>query len=105
MEEYISRESVLNFQNDLDPCICRSSYNDEMFSATKDADLVRFICSIPAADVVKRKTGRWRTTDAFPHWLYCDQCSKRIVPNVNWIEEYNIPTNFCPNCGADMREV
>lgn len=54
-------------------------------------------------DVVKRKKGKWRTTNAFPHWLYCDQCHKRLVPNVNWIEEYNIPTNFCSNCGSDMR--
>ena len=58
----------------------------------------------PTADVVEVKHGKWKMTDAFPHWLYCDQCFKRIVPNANWIEEYNIPTNWCPNCGADMRE-
>ncbi len=53
--------------------------------------------------VESRPKGKWKETEAFPHWLYCDQCFKRIVPNVNWISEYNIPTNYCPNCGADMR--
>lgn len=63
-----------------------------------------FIEAFPTVDVVEVKHGRWKMTDAFPHRLYCDQCFMRIVPNANWIEEYNIPTNFCPNCGADMRE-
>lgn len=54
--------------------------------------------------IEERKKGKWRCTDAFPHWLYCDQCYKRIVPNKEWVELYNIPTNYCPNCGAKMEE-
>lgn len=45
---------------------------------------------------------RWKQTDAYPHWLYCLNCYKRIVPNEEWIDEYNIPVNYCPNCGAKM---
>jgi len=54
----------------------------------------------PTIDPVKH--GRWRYTEAHPHWMFCDQCFKRIVPNKEWIKEYNIPTNYCPNCGARM---
>ena len=80
--------------------------NDEGWEITryeyKRIESVLF--EFPPADVVERKKGKWKETEAFPHWLYCDQCYKRIVPNSEWIKEYNIPTNFCPNCGADMRK-
>lgn len=47
----------------------------------------------PAADVAPVKRGKW--VDG-----HCDQCGcygedDRVGGN--------IPTNFCPNCGADMR--
>ena len=45
---------------------------------------------------------RWKTTDAYPHWLYCTNCYKKMLPNVKWVNIYNIPTNYCPNCGAKM---
>ena len=47
---------------------------------------------------------RWKTTDAYPHWLYCTNCYKKMLPNVEWVQIYNIPTNYCPNCGAQMGE-
>ena len=51
------------------------------------------IATYPAADVAPVKRGRW--VDG-----HCDQCGcygedDRVGGN--------IPTNFCPNCGADMR--
>ena len=54
MAEYINREAVLKFQDELEPCICWPRYGDgsPCFSATKDIDLVQFIKDIPAADVV-----------------------------------------------------
>ena len=50
----------------------------------------------------ERKKGKWHLTDAYPHWLYCNQCYKKMLPNAEWVELYNIPTNFCPNCGCEM---
>lgn len=56
-------------------------------------------------DLVEQKHGHWNYTDGFPHWVYCSICYKRLVPNKEWIADYNIPTNYCPNCGAKMDEL
>ena len=43
------------------------------------------------------------------HWIHdghhirCDQCREYMCDKD--AEGDRIPTNFCPNCGADMREV
>jgi rubrerythrin len=57
--------------------------------------------ALPAADVVERKVGKWTNKRTLQHdgeW-YCSRCQ---------FEPYysrDIHTlNFCPNCGADMRE-
>lgn len=48
------------------------------------------------------KHGRWEITDAYPHWMCCSVCHKAVVRNIEVIERYEIPTSFCPNCGAKM---
>ena len=58
--------------------------------------------SIPAADVVEVVHGRWLTTDAYPHHLYCSVCYKTYAKNAKWVNELDLPTNYCPNCGARM---
>lgn len=57
------------------------------------------IVESPAADVVEVKRGRWEHEggDWSDIWM-CTACGE------SWFFEYN-PTAFCPNCGADMREV
>ena len=45
--------------------------------------------------IEERKTGKW-ITQQFGSWAECSECH----------ELYGIPiadSNFCPNCGADMR--
>lgn len=64
--------------------------------------VLKLIDELPAVDAAPVVHSQWKQTDAYPHWLYCQNCYKRIVPNVEWIEEYNIPTSYCPNCGAKM---
>lgn len=56
----------------------------------------------PAADVVEAKHGEWIATEAYPHWFCCSVCHRKFVPNDEWIDRYNIPINYCPNCGAKM---
>lgn len=57
---------------------------------------------LPAADVVEVRHGRWMTTDAYPHHLYCSVCYKTYAKNAKWVNELDLPTNYCPNCGARM---
>ena len=68
-----------------------------------DPDDVDFwVDKIPAADMVGARHGRWMTTDAYPHHLYCSVCYKTYAKNAKWVNELDLPTNYCPNCGARM---
>lgn len=46
--------------------------------------------------------GRWLHTGAYPHRVYCSCCYRTIIKNAELMYRYEIPTNFCPNCGAKM---
>ena len=56
---------------------------------------------IPPADVKPVVRGKWIIRNTFDDCVYarCDQCA------ITQIFYYGKPlTNFCPNCGADMRK-
>ena len=57
----------------------------------------KLIAEAPAVDAVPVRRGRWERQELAPtSYLFCSECGfpkKRGT----W--------NFCPNCGADMREV
>lgn len=61
----------------------------EIYDAMNDVE------DFPAADVRPVKRGTWITR---PYMMgntqYCSLCG----------ENYGVKYNFCPNCGADMRE-
>lgn len=67
--------------------------------------LIGEIMALPSAQP-ERKRGRWNITDAYPHNVYCSECYTRFA-QTHWAvwEDGSLPRNFCPNCGADMREV
>ena len=46
----------------------------------------------------QRRTGRWIIEG---HRRRCDKCGTSLCMIDR--DEYEIPDNFCPNCGADMR--
>lgn len=50
-KEYIEREAALAFQNEVEPILCRNVVTHDIMSATKDADMVKYLQSIPAAEV------------------------------------------------------
>jgi len=63
-------------------------------------DMLQLIKDLPPAQP-ERKTGRWvHDGYDFPHgndWIHCSVCGQRGI---------NVPadlSNYCPNCGADMR--
>lgn len=45
----------------------------------------------------ERKHGKWLLHSYMPHKNYCSCCETDSPYNNRW--------KFCPNCGADMREV
>ena len=50
----------------------------------------------PTVDVVERKKGKWiEDLEYLPITYICPFCGHKI---------YGDDTNFCPNCGADMRK-
>ena len=87
MDEYISKQAFK------DKYLC-CGYLPEMSETEFD--------TFPAASVAEVRHGRWLTTDAYPHHLYCSVCYKTYAKNAKWVNELDLPTNYCPNCGALM---
>lgn len=87
MDEYISKQT---FKEKYLCCGWLPEMSEEEFDA------------FPAADVAPVRHGRWLTTDAYPHHLYCSVCYKTYAKNAKWVNELDLPTNYCPNCGARM---
>ena len=61
-----------------------------------------FIDDAPTIDPIKH--GKWLTTEAFPHHIYCSECSKTYIPNDRWQIwiDGDLPRDYCPHCGARM---
>lgn len=92
--------------NDL---ISRSALMHEIEKYFRDSkaltdDALSLVCMMPAVDAVEVVRGKWEHLESGLHDLWrCTSCGDE------WTFEYD-PTdketmvNFCPNCGADMRE-
>lgn len=94
-DDYISREAVFELIDNAP--IIAGNENESLISAPELSDKV--YC-LPATDVRPVVRGTWRTAlldhEEFgirPKVLYCSECCQAIA----------YKTNFCPNCGADMR--
>lgn len=51
----------------------------------------------PQAEPVRR--GRWKQTKAYPNIIFCDECGEPFEKNSS-----SNKWNYCPNCGAEMKE-
>lgn len=102
MAEYIDRNYIVKAYIDL----CKALNQKSKICPGADEPTVKNVFAIvmhaPAADVVEVRHGRWMTTDAYPHHLYCSVCYKTYAKNAKWVNELDLPTNYCPNCGARM---
>ena len=97
MKEYIERQAVEEFIQD--------GLNNPDKSKAFGHNAIEILAGIHfmlAADVAEVRHGRWMTTDAYPHHLYCSVCYKTYAKNAKWVNELDLPTNYCPNCGARM---
>lgn len=98
MAEYIEREYVLKRMED--------SYKNAGISAEAKSKMTRWLNKATAADVRPVVRAEWYgEADGYADgelvydmWS-CPVCGKRFE---EWEEKPD--WNFCPNCGADMRE-
>lgn len=88
MKEYIERAAVME-------SILGLTIVDTTVAQYADA-VCYHLQNLPAADVAEVRHGRWKNGG---NGLYdtCSACDKEIY--------LAIPMNYCPNCGALMREV
>lgn len=86
MKEYIEREAVEKMLEDAQII----TYGEWCGYCTEDINLG----SIPAADVVPVRHGRWIVTDV----VTCSECQHFTR------SEFAGRWKYCPNCGALMRE-
>lgn len=87
MTEYIRREDLMER-------VGRWQLN------TREA-IAEMIMSVPSADVVERKRGEWID----PADLICYKCTAcGDYANQGYGLDAPIFWDYCPNCGADMRE-
>lgn len=92
-KEYIEREAAINEQKRFCGYLDNDMLN-RLEIATK---------RIPAADVRPVVRGKWKrdyNPNGSSNWQTCSACYAFILLPSWRIENWN----FCPNCGADMRE-
>ena len=88
MSDYISREAgIIALAH-------RKCGNDEYDIAVQDC--IETLKQLPAADARPVVRGRWKWSDDLFETFVCSECG--------YDTEDRIKQNFCPNCGADMRE-
>lgn len=82
-------------------CISRKAATDRFDLVQSDDkcmgydDILAFLSSLPSVEPEGKK-GKWITKDGVYGVTYCSECDYEMRLN---------DTNYCPNCGADMREV
>lgn len=103
MSEYISREAALEV-------FCRwcgICPKEKQKPLECDDILGNVLHSLPAADVRPVVRGKWVMSDMQEGWVTCSVCKKmkfdgRMAFSPTLFVEWGL--NFCPNCGADMKE-
>ena len=99
MAEYIEREAVANSLNGL---LLKENENTEEFVNAYNSGVLyakERILEYPFSDVQPVRRGKWLEIAGYGGWsetyYQCPECNTT---------EY-IPSNYCPNCGAELRGV
>ena len=100
MAEYIEREKVINDIGELFT-LCYETLPNECghhFIVEKELEThLDFVRNLPAADVRPVVRAVWRRYSPFTDTYECSNCGEQVI-------DQQFRTNYCPNCGADMRE-
>lgn len=94
-KDIIYREDAINELMDYaSKWFAYDPYNKIVAGIFQDVELT--IKGIPSANVIEPKRGEWlERNSGFIEWIRCSACNYRIYQGTK--------TNFCPNCGANMR--
>ena len=93
---------------DVDEFIRTIHYHDERQKTDVwlTEDIEYLLVELPAVDAKPVVRGRWTSlTDCANAGVYCSVCLKKVYKeDYAWCNRKNkLRSNFCPNCGADMR--
>lgn len=95
MDDYISRQAAIEA---LSNEIIKRRLDDVNDGMLDEFDTESILRKVPSADVREVKRGRWKMDVDWKVWegflLTCSVCNKKSIGG-----------NFCPNCGAENREV
>lgn len=101
MSDYIKREDAIN---EIRAILPYRKYKDGKYELLcKKSEAIALIKTMPSADVVERKYGEWE----IDWWQEghkvrtCSYCKRSQTVN---LFNGKVMFNFCPYCGADMRE-
>lgn len=103
----ISRQQAIDaLENDkaaLDKIIKGMSAMDVRLDAyvSQRNQVVYDIYAIKQLPPIQPKKGKWIKTARWGRVYYCDQCRNYL--DFDGVNAGRGSTNFCPNCGADMR--
>lgn len=96
--EYISREAAIETAVDYRIDVIENEYDRGYQIAVQD--IAKGLNAIPAADVRPVVRGKWEAGGMFDDIGRCS-CCHYMFPLDTAMTEFH----FCPNCGADMREL
>ena len=91
----ISRQAAIDALNKLS----ESTYEVD-YGVVDCDDAINAIATLPPTEP---KKGKWIKTARWGRVYYCNQCRNYL--DFDGVNAGRGSTNFCPNCGADMREV
>ena len=94
MAEYIEREALLDRMNDY--CV-RNCPDTTYCISCFMTDAKEIVDSQDAEDVQPVKHGKWKND------VQCSECGWYMEDDVT-LSPCFVGFNYCPNCGADMRE-
>ena len=93
MSDYIKREDAVEL---LSLMIDRQDSEHEPYNVGVIGAINMVKHKVPSADVVERKRGEWNK----PDYGMCSNCHKYAIETENGFDF----TEYCPHCGASMRE-
>lgn len=109
IEERIGRRFDVNL-NDNDFISRSDAVEFAKHARNKGLDIMEYLEEVPAADVRPVVRGKWEKFNGRAYAIDADRTQSEIGLRMHTCSVCKKPsidaffTNFCPNCGADMRE-